>query len=65
MAEVSECAGDAVVSLARVLTGHPDNERFDFRRDRGTARIGAAFGAVELQGDQSAVPGQDGVGERD
>jgi len=32
-----------------------------FRTDPGTSRIGTVFRAVELPGDQTAIPGEDGL----
>src|SRR5262249_15497727 len=65
MAEVGESANDAVVSPARVLAGHPDDEGFDLRRDRGTPWAGRTFGSVEFLGNQPAVPSHDGIREGD
>src|SRR3954453_22469040 len=59
MAEVGQSAGNAIVTPAFVLLGHAKDQRFEFRADGRTSRVGAMLRAVELGGDQTAVPGQD------
>src|SRR5258707_4150452 len=61
MAEVLQRADDPVVTPAGVLPGHAHDEGFDSGVDTRSAWIRAAFGSVELLGNQSSVPGQDGV----
>ena len=60
MAEIGESAGNAIVTPAFVLLGHAEDQRFEFRADAGTSRVGAMLRAVELAGDQTAIPGEDG-----
>src|SRR5579863_1627969 len=61
MAEVGQRADDAVVSPARVLASEANHQLLHFGFDPGSARIGAAFGTVELAGNQPPVPPEDGV----
>jgi hypothetical protein len=60
MAEIGQSAGNAIVTPAFVLLGHAEDQRFNFRADGRTTRVGAMFRAVELAGNQTAVPGRDG-----
>jgi hypothetical protein len=60
MAEIGESASDAIVTPAFDLLGHAADQRFDFRADARTSRVGAMLRAVELAGDQTAIPGEDG-----
>ena len=62
MADIGESAGNAIIAPAFVLLGNADDQRFQFRTDPGTSRIGTVFRAVELAGDQAAIPGEDGFG---
>ena len=64
MAEVGESAGDAIVTPAFVLLGHAEDQRFEFMADARTSRVGAMLRAVELAGDQAAVPREDGLRSR-
>ena len=64
MAEIGERAGDAIVTPAFVLLSHADDQCFRFRAHAGPSRIGAVLRAVELAGDQKAIPGEDGFGFR-
>ena len=41
MAEIGESAGDAIVAPAFVLLGHAEDQRFEFRADARTSRVGA------------------------
>jgi len=60
--EAQDCSDDAVVSPAGVLFGEAHNERFQLGRDTGPAQRSTYFGAVELAGNEPAVPGEDGIG---
>ena len=60
MTEIAESAGNAIIAPAFVLPGHADDQHFEFRTDPGTSRIGRVYRAVELAGDQTAIPGEDG-----
>jgi hypothetical protein len=60
MPEVGERAGNAIVAPAFVLLSHADDQGFEFNSYAGTSRIGAVLRAVELAGDQTAIPGEDG-----
>ncbi len=60
VAEVGERAGDPIVAPAFVLLGHADDQRFEFGSDTRTSWIRAMFRAVELAGDQTSIPGEDG-----
>jgi hypothetical protein len=62
MAEIGQRSDDAVVSPTGVLSGEAENERLHFGRDGGPAWSSAAFGPVELVGNEPAVPGEDGIG---
>src|SRR4051812_28418524 len=61
MAEIGESAGNAIVAPTSVLLGHAEDQRFDFRADARTTQVGAMLRAVELAGDQTAIPGEDGL----
>ena len=60
MAEIGESASEAIVTPAFVLLGHAEDQRFEFKADARTSRVGAMLRAVELAGDQTAIPGVDG-----
>jgi len=64
MTEITERACDAIVSPALDLLSHANNQRFHFRAQAGTTWIRAVPRAVELAGDQPAIPGEDGFGFR-
>src|SRR6516225_8359425 len=65
MSEIGQSTDDAVVAPARVLSSHADNQSLDLCRDRGTTWIGTALGTVKLLSNQSPVPSQDRIWERD
>src|SRR6516164_3120987 len=65
MSEIGQSTNDAVVAPAGVLSSHADNQSLDLRRDRRTTWIGTAFGAVKLLSNQSPIPSQNRVWERD
>lgn len=56
MAEIGQRSDDPIVSPTGVLSGEPDNERFDCRRDWWVAGSPAAFGAVEFTSNEAPVP---------
>ena len=60
VAEIGERAGDPIVTPAFVLMGHADDQRFEFRSDARTSRVGTMLRAVELAGDEASIPGEDG-----
>ena len=60
MAEIGESSGDAIIAPALILLGHAEDQRFEFRADARTSRVGAMLRAVELAGDQTAIPSEDG-----
>jgi len=64
MTEITERACDAIVTPAFVLLSHADDQRFHFTTQAGTTGIRAVPRAVELAGDQPAIPGEDGFGFR-
>ena len=59
--DIGQSSDDAVVSPAGVLSGEADDERLCFGRDAGPAWRSTEFGAVELSGNESPVPGEDGI----
>ena len=61
VAEIGQSSDDAVVSPAGVLSGEADDERLCFGRDAGPAWRSTEFGAVELSGNESPIPGEDGI----
>ena len=61
MAEIGQGTSDPIVSPAGVLLGHTDDERFHGRVDTRSSRIGTMLGAVELAGNEPAIPSQDGL----
>jgi len=60
--EVGQRADDPIVAPAGILSGHRDDQPDDLLLDRRPARVATVFRAVELLGDQSAIPGEDSVG---
>jgi hypothetical protein len=60
VAEIGESADDAIITPAFVFLRHADDECFDFRADTRTSRVGATIRAVELAGNQTSIPGEDG-----
>src|SRR5262247_1089637 len=61
-AQVSQGADDPVIAPGAILPGYPDNQRFQLRVNVGTAWSLTLGGAIKLLCNQSAVPGEDGVG---
>src|SRR5215212_8796972 len=61
VAEISQRAGDPVISPAGVLACEPHHKRFYFWRDAWSTGVRAMLRSVELRGDQSAVPGENCV----
>src|SRR5215471_204774 len=61
MSQIGQRAYDAVISPATVLACKPNHKRFHLRRDAWAAGIGTTAGTVELQRDQSAIPGEKGI----
>src|SRR5262247_2364120 len=64
-AQVSQGADDPVVAPGAILLGDADNQCFELLVDRGTAWSLPALGAVELLGDQCAVPAENRLGLND
>jgi hypothetical protein len=62
VAEIGEGTRDPIVAPSAVLLRHADNQRFDLRANSRPPRIGAMLGAVELAGDQTAVPAENRLG---
>ena len=60
--EVGQRADDPIVAPAGILSGHRDDQPDDLLLDRRPARVATVFRAVELLGDQSAIPRQYGIG---
>jgi hypothetical protein len=60
--QVGQRADDAIVTPARVLTCHADDQSFQLCIDPRPPRILAVLGAIELLRDQLPVPSQDRVG---
>jgi hypothetical protein len=63
MAQVLQRPLDGSVTPARILRGHPHNERGDLPHDSGTA--GSPGGERPLPGDHVAMPPEDRVGGHD
>src|SRR5687768_15939075 len=61
MTQVGQRANDAVVTPARVLASEANHQLFNNGLDRRSARIGTVFGAIELAGNEPAIPSQDGI----
>jgi hypothetical protein len=64
VAEIGESASDAIVTPACVFFSHADNESLQIGCNAGPSRVGATLRAVELAGDQTAIPSEDGFGLR-
>src|SRR6516225_11464603 len=61
MTQVSQRAGDAVVTPTRVLAGKPNHQFLHLGGNPGSARIATGLGTIKLAGDEPPVPGEDGV----
>src|SRR5947209_18730261 len=61
MAENLECAGDAIISPAAILTRQADDQFRDLTSEARSSWIEAVAGAVELVSDELPEPGEDGV----
>jgi hypothetical protein len=61
MAQVGEGAHDAVVSPASIVPREADHQLLHLRRDPRAARIPPPRRAIELGGDESPIPVQEGV----
>ena len=59
--EVGQCACNPIVTPAGVLAGHVDDEILDDGISAWAARMLTTFGTVELVGDQTTIPGQNGL----
>src|SRR5215471_4354285 len=59
--EVGQCACNPIVAPTGVLAGHVDDEILDDRINAWAAPMLTMFGTVELVGDQTTVPGQNGL----
>jgi len=65
VAEIGEGAGEPIVPPTAVLLSHSDDQRLDLGADSRPSRIRAMLGAVELAGDQTAIPAENRFGFRD
>jgi hypothetical protein len=62
-AQVVQSAGEAVVAPARIIPGEAQDELFELGiEERAASSRAAPFTAIELGGDEAAVPGEDGLG---
>src|SRR5882762_8350417 len=61
MTEVGERAHNAIVTPAGVLLGHANDQSFDCCIHTRPTGISAAFGSVELPGNQPLVPRENGL----
>src|SRR5215469_2297357 len=61
MTQVSQRAGDAVVTPTRVLAGKPNHQFLHLGGNPGSARTATGLGTIKLAGDEPPVPGEDGV----
>jgi hypothetical protein len=61
MTQIGQRSNDAVISPASILTRHSHHQSFHVRGNGGAAWILPASGTIELLGDESSIPGQDGV----
>jgi len=59
--QILQSALNAIIAPGTIFTGHPEHKFFNLGIDSGPSRIGAMRGAVELLGDQLAMPGQDRI----
>ena len=59
--EVGQCACNPIVAPTGVLAGHVDDEILDDRINAWAARMLTTFGTVEFVGDQTTIPGQNGL----
>src|SRR5215471_1327385 len=57
-AEIGQGANDPVIAPRAILLGDADNQRFQLRVNSGTAWRLPLLGAIELLGDQCAMPGE-------
>src|SRR3954470_4081618 len=61
MAENRECAGDAIVSPAAILTRQADDQFREFTSEGRSSWIEAVVRAIELVSDELPKPGENGV----
>jgi hypothetical protein len=59
--EIGQRTADPIVAPGGVLLGRTDDQRLDRRISARPPRIGATLRAIELAGDETTIPGQDGV----
>ena len=57
--DVGQCSDNPIVTPARVLSRHLDDQLHDLALHWRPTWIRALFGTVELLGDEFAVPGKD------
>ena len=60
MAEIGQSAGNPIITPAIVFLGYAEDQRLKLRADGRTFQVGAMLRAVELAGDQTPIPGEDG-----
>jgi hypothetical protein len=60
--KIGQRAHNAVVPPTRILFGHLYDQGFQFRFDSRPAGIATVLGAIELVGNQPAIPSQNGIG---
>src|SRR5215471_20447171 len=59
--EIGQGTGDPIVAPTGVLLGHTDDQRLGHRINARASWMGTMLRAVELAGDQTTIPGQNGV----
>src|SRR4030095_205716 len=62
IAQIGQCADNAVIAPAGILASHADDELSHLTPDSRPLRIRAVLGTVKLLSDEPAIPGEDGVG---
>jgi len=62
VSDVGQGSRDPVVAPGRVLAGEADDQLFGLTGDPRPTGLWSALGPIELRGNQSAVPAQDGIG---
>ena len=60
--QIGQRPGNPVITPVPVLLGQTNDQLLDLARDPRPAWAATSFRAIELVGDQLAIPGQNGVG---
>src|SRR5260370_38736093 len=65
MPQIGSRSHDPIIAPAGILSRQPNHQTLDFRGDSRPAGLPTLSGAVELRGDQLAIPAENRVGVGD